>query len=82
MLTSLPRDEWAAQRGLLLADPTNASSLRLVESALFCVAFESGALTLALTPVLPLPLTFTLTLPLSLTLPLPLPLPLTRRARH
>ena len=43
VLTSLPRDEWAAQRGLLLADPTNAASLRLVESALFCVSFESGA---------------------------------------
>ena len=43
VLTSLPRDEWAAQRSLLLADPTNAASLRLVESALFCVTFESGA---------------------------------------
>ena len=30
VLTSLPRDEWAAQRGLLLAEPTNAASLRLV----------------------------------------------------
>jgi carnitine O-acetyltransferase len=42
VLTSLPRDEWAAQRALLLTDPTNAgslryaslTSLRLVESAL------------------------------------------------
>ena len=43
VLTSLPRDEWAETRATLLGDPTNAKSLELVESALFCIAFETGA---------------------------------------
>ena len=43
VLTSLPRDEWAAQRTSLLADPSNAEALQAVESALFCISFETGA---------------------------------------
>ncbi len=42
LLTALPRDEWAARRTELLDDPLSARSLRQVESALFCVAFEKA----------------------------------------
>jgi hypothetical protein len=31
LLTALPRDEWAAERALLLDEPTSAASLKLVE---------------------------------------------------
>lgn len=40
LLTSMDRDDWAAQRVLLLTNPKNASNLKLVETALFCVSFD------------------------------------------
>lgn len=38
LLTALNRDKWAAERAVLLAEPTSAASLQLVESSLFCIA--------------------------------------------
>ena len=43
LLTALNRDSWAAQRAALLADPTSAASLELVESAMCCVSFERAS---------------------------------------
>jgi len=40
LLTSLNRDEWAAEHTQLLASKTNAASLKIVEEALFCVALD------------------------------------------
>ena len=42
VLTALPRDQWAAERAVLIEDPTNCESLRLVESAILCVTFDRG----------------------------------------
>jgi carnitine O-acetyltransferase len=42
-LTTKARAEWAASRGQLLADPTNAAALETIETALFCLALEDFA---------------------------------------
>mmetsp|Transcript_77960 Transcript_77960/g.154932 ORF Transcript_77960/g.154932 Transcript_77960/m.154932 type:complete len:549 (-) Transcript_77960:374-2020(-) len=43
LLTGLDRDVWASQRALLLSDSTSAESLRMVESAICCVAFDRAS---------------------------------------
>ena len=43
VLTSMDRDRWAAERLRLIEEPTNASSLRLVESAMFHLALDDAA---------------------------------------
>ncbi|KOO34715.1 carnitine o-acetyltransferase [Chrysochromulina tobinii] len=43
LLTALNRDVWAKEREALLADPLSGEALKLVESAICCVAFEREA---------------------------------------
>ncbi len=43
LLTALNREQWAAERAALLADPVSGEALRLVESAICCIAFERDA---------------------------------------
>ena len=40
LLTALDRNVWATERAALLADPTSAASLQLVESAICCITFS------------------------------------------
>ncbi|MGV9673662.1 choline/carnitine O-acyltransferase [Nocardia sp. NPDC003482] len=42
-LTTLARAHWAGVRAELLADPTNAAALEIIETALFCVCLEDLA---------------------------------------
>jgi len=42
VLTTMARDDWTAARTRLLADPTNASSLKAVDEALFVVCLDDA----------------------------------------
>jgi carnitine O-palmitoyltransferase 2 len=42
VLTTAPRDDWTAARARLVADPTNASSLKAIDDALFVVVMDDS----------------------------------------
>ena len=42
LLTTMPRDEWAAARARMLSSPVNAATLADIDSALFVVCLEDG----------------------------------------